>query len=407
MLMSGVLRHARVREGRGGDDSSSADAADTRLSDPSNWDRASSQIVHMLRSSNPDSRLVAIRALTAQLSAQYFGDEIVDLASAAIASLENSLSGHWGDRTEHNEAFLAVCNLSLQLFSGFEPCASTVLHALLPTLPNLSSSYDFRLWALPFLAAFSFTRDSPVPGDVLTQLVTLLKSKKARGVEYTPEMMVEGLRGVNVLLAVMPVDVIVAEFLDSVVEMVDLRLTSKKPGVVLTALDTVLIAFDVVQQHDEGIDEDDGDGEEAKLSWFVGRYRAKLSELARDQKKKTDQKAVKSKCSQIGRVFDGEDYDEQICLNSQNVVFSGARKLHVIKAIRRVSGSRFEQQMVGNLAIHEYLGIELMGKLEVKKFKKRHHADIQHGRVVSKRENERSRDVARKKKEDAAEPESD
>jgi hypothetical protein len=402
--MSGLRR----REAKGADDASAtADALDSRLEYAANPEQAFSIIPGLLRSANPDSRLSGIRALNAQLTARYFGEEIEDAASSILTALNNSLTDHCGPGPEHTEALVAVCNLSLQFFSSFELYATTIIDELLPTIASLSAGCDFRIWAIQFLAAFSFTPESTVPRTVLAQILNLLTNKKARGAEYTPEIMIEGIRGLNLLLATLPVEIIVSEFLDNVLAFVDHRLTSKKPAMVLAALDTVLIVHEVLVKYGDAAEEGEAMEAEARLKLFLGAYQQKFNGLSKQAVKKNDQKMIKSRCSEIVKIFDGETCEEELILNSQTKVISGPRDVTALAAIRRLAGSRFEQQMSGNPAIHQYFDIQLMTRTEVQKFKRKHKVEIQQGRVLSKRENERKVAAQRKKKEDAAYAEPD
>jgi hypothetical protein len=394
--MAGLRRREyKVKE------TSAFETIDSQLKDFTTWDEAFSFITNLLGASNPDSRLSAMRALNHQLNAHYIGDDLESAADSLVSGLGPSLTTRYASRAEHDEALSAVCNLSLQLFSGFETCAGTMVELVLQTLPSLPSDCAFRLWALPFVAAFSFPVESSVPGIVLSEVLRLLTTKNARGVRYTPEMTVEGIWGVNLLLAVLPIETIVSDFLETVMEMTDRRLMSKKPEVVRAALETLLVVHDVLVQHCAIAEPDDLPEVEERLQDFTNSYPQKFRGLVTGSLKKADQKMIKSRCSEITKIFEGEsENNDEITLTSQVFVIAGGRNLTVLNAIRRIAGCRFEQQMTGNLGIHELLGIKLMSKLDVKKFKKSHHTQIQHDRATTKRENEQKRAGDRKKKED-------
>jgi hypothetical protein len=394
--MSGLQR----REYKRTNETASVERIDSHLKGLTSWDEGSDLILKVLASSNPDLRLSALRALNQQLSSQYMGEDLEDMASSLVSGLANLFTTHYASRAEHDEAFTAACNLALQFFSGFEVFATTIIENIFPTLADLPSGCDFRFWALPFLAAFSFPVESTVPGTLLSEIINLLTTKSARGVRYTPEVIIEGIRGVNLLLSVIPVDTIVADFMNAALELVDRRLLSKKPEVVLAALDTLLVLHDALVQHCNATEPEDSAEAEERLTAFIGSYRQKFIAFSMERVKSADQKMIKTRCAEIVKIFDGKSEDsDEITLNSQRVLLSGFRNVTVVNAIRRVSASRFEQQITANTAIHQLLGITLKSKPEVEKFKKDHRAEIQQSRVTSKRANEKKRAGQRKKKE--------
>jgi hypothetical protein len=386
---------------------SELDELASQLTEMRDWDSAADLIISLLSSDKPECRLSGLRALHAQLTGQYLGENVENAARAILNSLDDTFTGAQGTESEQKEAFVAVCNLCRQLFSGFERFAATVIEAIRPNLAHLAPGCEFQLWAIAFLAAFSFSPESGVPASVLSDIVNLMKNKKARSADFTREMMVEGICGMSILLSVIPVQTIVSDFLDDVREIADRRLASKKPDAVFAALDTLLVVHDVLVQYTTIAEEDCVDEAEELLRTFTNGYKEKFHALSRLSGKKADQKLIRKKCSEVARILDGKVHSVEIVLNSQTIQISGARNVTAYNAIRRVSGSRFQEQMTGNTAIQEFFGIEVMPSVEVKKMKRKYHWEFQRARVASKQQNEWTRAAQRGKKERAAVDEED
>lgn len=367
--------------------------------DLKNWREMMPTIIEKLSSDISDIRLAAIRTLNYQITGQFLGENLEPFVDQLIEGLEYCIDQKFS-RIEHDDALAAICNLCLQRMNDFESCAMVVLNNLMPDLPNLEAEYVFRLFSLAFLTSFGITSQE-ICMRVLTRFMDLLRNKKGRNVEFTPNMIKECLGGINIMLSAFPCHICTKTVLKDLDTILDKCMSSSKPKVLMASLETILIVNDSLKKYEEEMlvrdegDELDAVVAEAKI--FINKYRGKMTQIHQQVEKKADVKDVKSKCDEIERMIDGESDDTlDIVLNNQQVHIEGARHICLVNAIKRISQQHFQQQMSDNPMVHEMLGYELLTRQTATVLKKKYKEDIKHDRAQTKKENQRA--IAKKRR---------
>lgn len=364
------------------------------------WRELMPTITEKLSSDVSNIRLAAIRTLNYQITGQFLGEELEPFVDELIEGLEYCIDQKFS-RIEHDEALSAVCNMCLQRMNDFEPCAMVILNNLMPDLPNLEAEYVFRMFAIAFLTAFGITSQDTCM-RVLNRFLELLKNKKGRNVEFTPNMIREGLAAINIMLSAFPTHICTKTVLKDIDLVLEKAMSSSKPKVLMTALETVLIVSDSLKKYEEEMlvrdDDEELDSVVAEVKVFINKYRGKMTQIHLQVEKKADQKDVRSKCDELERIIDGEEADVvDIVLNNQQVHIEGARFICLANAIKRISQQHFLQQMSENPMVHEVLGYEWLQTRQVAKvLKKKYKEDIKQDRAQTKKENQRA--IAKKRK---------
>jgi hypothetical protein len=214
-------------------------------------------------------------------------------------------------------------------------------------------------------------------------------------------MIVEFLRGLGLMVALYEPEFSVCRFYVELTEVIDRALGVTKPAVLSAALDLLLLLH-------EAMVEVSGKGElPVGLGQFVGAYRGKLGQVPGLATKKADVQALTKQCALVGRVFEGEQSRTEIVLNNQVVPILGRRKQAMVGAVRRITGSHFQEQMAGNVMVHALLGVELMSQNEALRTRRQMKPEIEHNRVSGKKERQKAIDKKRKQREDQADVDED
>jgi hypothetical protein len=333
-----------------------------------------------------------MQALAYQLTGQFLGELLDDFSNDLVEKLRIRILENSSER-EHDMAIASLCLICLQVMTNFEPFAVVCINDLLPLLPNLVPECSRRFSFLAFIVAFGVDSQEKYI-NVLTTFLQILARKKSRSTEFTPSMMAEGIKAINVLLARCSPDYLDSSGLFSeVCDFVDRSLTRPKAKIILAALETVSVLYDILLQV--------ADLEDLRIKNFTGRYLGKFVQLPSQVSKKTATKEVRNKCRDLSRYFDGDPvFTTDLTLNNQEVHANGAREVVLVDAIRSVTQSYFEQTMSTNTLIHALFGWDLLSRTHALRLKKKMKDDIKRDRVSNRKDNDMSIAKKRKQKED-------
>jgi hypothetical protein len=328
----------------------------------------------------------AIHTINVQLSGLFLAEDLDanlnDMVSDLMCIIANPFV-----QSEHDEALTLLCNACVQRFTDFDGYARAIINDLLPALADVAPDQTFRLFSIAFIASFGLLADDAKQA-VLARYVQILGNRRSRGVDFSPPMITEALKGLALMLSMAPAPLVAVDMFEDIYGVIDKALKSSKTKVLTAALDCVPVVFEAIGE----VEEPAMDGLQ-----FAGNFAGKFRELPGQVQKKADQKAVNSKCNQIRKVFDGDENSIEIVLNSQVVTIAGDRRLTVLAAIRRISGDHFQQQMSENQFFHEYFGFELMTLRTALREKARLKDEIRYDRAVSKQE--RKKAIAKQRKQ--------
>jgi hypothetical protein len=349
-----------------------------------------------LKSRNPEIRFDSIKNLTNNLSAVFLGNSLVDDRDGIVSTLCSVISNPFSD-SEHNEALTLVCNLSLQLFTGFDPFVTVLIRQFLPTLCNLTENYQFRLYAIAFITGFSLVAQD-VRQQIIEQYCELLTNRQSRGTIFTSGMIIECLKGLSLMISLCESTVSACNCYSKIMGVINRMLGIKDSKVLSETLNLLLLLHESIIEVEMLIE----NGEDYKLQeshiQFIGNYGGKLAQIPGFASKKIDEQALSKQCALITRVFNGKEKNtSDIVLNNQSVKIIGYKQQTVIAAVRRVTKSHFQEQMTANLIIHRFLGITLMTQQQALGLKRKFKHTIEYHYITKKREREQA--IAKKKKQ--------
>ena len=366
--------------------------------DLARWDAIVPAALEKMSSSIGDIRVAALRTIVYQMTGQYLGSAIDDLASDLIDQI-NTIIEENSSREEHDIAIFAACSICLQLLDNFEPYAMVILNDQMPQLADCENECLLRFFGIGFMTAFG-TQDE-TRKRVLTRFIQLLMNKKARGVDFSPAMTMEAVDAVALILSVVPVDMCM-EMLEDIEALIDRCMASEKAKVILSGLELVLVLWDAMKEF-EGVMRADDEKEAAKFlgeeKRFIGKYSGKMGQLPGQVSKKNHQKEVRAKCTEVEKVLNGEEQCTlELVLDSQQVVIEGARNLCLTSAVKRVTQHHFAQQMSSNSGLHAIFRFELMSRHAALRMKKQLKDEMRSDRQMTKKERQQDRSKKRRQK---------
>jgi hypothetical protein len=350
-----------------------------------------------LQSRNPDTRFASIITLINNLSAVSLGSSLADDRDGFVSTL-CSVIGHPFSDSEHKEALALVCNLSLQLFTGFDRFATVFVQQFLPTLSDLPANQQFRLYAVGFVAGFSLVAED-ARQRVVQQYCELLTNRRSRGAPFTSGMIIECLRGLNLMVSLCASTVSACDCYSEIAGVLDRMLGVKDPKVLAEALNLLLLLHESIAEV-ETLTESGCRLQMSRIQ-FIGAYGGKLAQIPGLAPKKADKRALSKQCALVARIFEGEEGSvDDIVLNNQSVEIVGRKRQTVVAAVRRVTKAHFQEQMATNQIIHQFLGITLMTQQRALGMKRKFKDRIESDCAMKKRAREQAIAKKRKQKED-------
>ena len=380
---------------RKAEDAALEEAADISY-DITNWWETWPSLIEKAKSSRIELRVSALQAMNKILTQRYikferFEEFLDDTYDALQASIMN-----YASREEHDEALLVICHMSLNFFTLFEPTTQMFLDSIMPNLNRSENDEAMRFFTAGFLLSFSVThKDLCV--RAMNLFFKLMINKQTRATQFSHETIIECLSAITLLTASLPEDVVVEEFMPNYQKLLDLFFEKKNPQVLLAMIKLIPILQEALSTYEIQVANDKE--AENKSKDFLMKYKAKLFSLGEDQLKKADKKSIKSSVKDIVAILEGRPVEESLTLLNQDITISGIRKNYILNAIRRITTVHFQNQMSENVNIHELFEYHLVSAKYALRRKNEMKGEIQHQRVVSKKEREMAITKQRRKKD--------
>jgi hypothetical protein len=214
-------------------------------------------------------------------------------------------------------------------------------------------------------------------------------------------MIIECLKGLNLMVSLSDSTVSACDCYSEITGVIDCMLGMKDPKVLSEALNLLLLLDESIVEVETLIENGEGSELQESRIQFIGAYGGKLGKIPELVSKTADQQSLSKQCALVGRKFDGvEKRVNHIVLNNQSVEIRGWKRQTVVAAVKRVTKSHFQEQLIANLMIHQFLGITLMTQQQALNMKRKVKGTMEHDHVLKKREREQAIAKKRKQRED-------
>jgi hypothetical protein len=343
--------------------------------------RTSSKInekINNLRSHRREERIEGVKKLNEFILSRWKRNELETSLEKIIHLLTNIVLNTTCDK-EHDETLKLICNLSIHFCFDFSKCAKFFLSEIIPSLHQTQERNRRRFLAVAVLISFSI-EELTIQEDTLNKFIELYLNKKARGSNiFTNKILEEIIKGIILMISSFNFS---DKFIQQINQVIERGSHSSNQRILSQIIDLIGVTYTLLED---------------KVSFTHSNQQRmqNMESQAEKKEKKKYAKELKEKIKDHIHVLNGNEAIQILTLNNQDIMFTGLKKINILKMIRFITGYHLQTVLIKNENIHQIFDYTLKSQHQMKKILKKEKSSLDKSRIASQKERDRSIETKR------------